>query len=710
MRNNEMKVKIAMVATAAMAAAFGMAAQVDANAFRHSCVVAFSGYSGSETLLNFPALVRIPSGSPIYASAKSDGTDIRFADSDGNLVPHEIDTWNPSGESLVWVKVPSLSGTGTTVTLYCGGIAVPDVNPRLVWADAEYKGVWHFSGANADSSTNNLAATESATPPTYNTSGKVGNAFHSDGSGSFHIANDSKWCGYNGNNLTVSAWVKTEALDTFGRVISCRGTSNSSPGFELQMQGNTTRFNAVASDGNSKVEHALYINPLNANADYVYLTAVYKNGTTELFANGESVSVAISQNPGKSNPKPTVSVGTATQVLKIGGMATSNDSVWNGSIDEVRLQWAAQSADWVKADFETQNSSNFAMLGELIENASLKLNKSEFSHKCDVTFSGYDGTSTLYNFPALVRVPQAIASKCGAGGASIRFADADGFLVPHEIDTWNPSGESLVWVCVPRLEGKDTALTMYYKGSPSQNAQPRTVWGSSNYRGVWHFSGSNADSSMNALVGTDTQTAPTYNAAGMIGTAFSGSGSSFFDVANDACWAGYDGNSLSVSAWVKTAVASGYGRVVSCKSHSDNNSGGFELSMQNEASRFNAICGNGAARSQCAQYISPLSAASEYVYLTAVYQNGSILLYANGSFVGRKDDSVAVGKSSTSLRIGGIPTTTANIWNGHLDEVRLQWAAQSADWIAADYATQKNLDFVVFGRPEALRGLVIYFR
>ena len=201
-----------------------------------------------------------------------------------------------------------------------------------------------------------------------------------------------------------------------------------------------------------------------------------------------------------------------------------------------------------------------------------------------------------------------------------------------------------------------------------------------------------------------------YNAAGMIGTAFSGSGSSYFDIANDACWAGYDGNSLSVSAWVKTAVASGYGRVVSCKSHSDNNSGGFELSMQNEASRFNAICGNGAARSQCAQYISPLSAASEYVYLTAVYQNGSILLYANGSFVGRKDDSVVVGKSSTSLRIGGIPTTTANIWNGHLDEVRLQWAAQSADWIAADYATQKNLDFAVFGRPEALRGLVIYFQ
>ena len=149
---------------------------------------------------------------------------------------------------------------------------------------------------------------------------------------------------------------------------------------------------------------------------------------------------------------------------------------------------------------------------------------------------------------------------------------------------------------------------------------------------------------------------------------------------------------------------------MSCKSHSDNNSGGFELSMQNEANRFNAIAGNGSARSQDAQYISPLSAAGEYVYLTAVYQNGSILLYANGSFVGRKDESVVVGKTSTTLRIGGIPTTTANIWNGQLDEVRLQWAAQSADWVAADYATQKNSDFAVFGRTEVLKGFVISFR
>ena len=700
---------IAAIAVLEMAAA-AIAATVDASVFRHKCAVTFSGYSGSETLLNFPALVRIPSGSSIYAAAKVDGSDIRFADSGGNLVPHEIDTWNPSGESLIWVKVPSLSGTGTTVTLYCGGTLLPAVDFREVWSDAEYKGVWHFSGSNADSSTNVLAGTDSATAPTYNTAGKIGTAFHASGSSNFYIANDAKWAGYNGNSLTVSAWVKTETLDTYGRAISCRGTSDTSPGFELQMQGNATRFNAIASDGSSKVEHALYINPLNANADYVYITAVYKNGTTELFANGESVSVAISQNSGKTNPKTSVSVGTADQVLKIGGMATSNDNGWNGTLDEVRLQWAAQSADWVKADFDTQNNSDFAVLGTLEDNESLKINRKEFTYRCPVTFSGYTGSSTLENFPALVRIPAAIASKCRNSGADIRFADSEGFVVPHEIDTWNPSGESLIWVSVPSLSGTATTLTMYYRGRPSQSACPRHVWAAADYRGVWHFSGSNADSSLNALVGTDTANAPTYNKSGKLGTAFSSAGGSYFDIANDDCWVGYDGNGLTVSAWVRTTTATGYGRIISCKSHRVNESPGFELTLQNADDRFNAIAGDGKARSQNAQYITPLSASAELVYLTAVYQNGSILLYANGAFVGRKDDSVTVGKSPEVLRIGACATTTANNWNGTLDEVRLQWKVQNADWVAADYATQNNSNFAVLGQPEPLKGIGISFR
>ena len=86
-----------------------------------------SGYTGSTPLENFPVLVRI---SPTrisgfaYADCASGGADISFKDANGNALDFEIDTWNASGESLVWVKVPSLSGTATKIT-FCWNDASP---------------------------------------------------------------------------------------------------------------------------------------------------------------------------------------------------------------------------------------------------------------------------------------------------------------------------------------------------------------------------------------------------------------------------------------------------------------------------------------------------------------------------------------------------------------------------------------------------------
>ena len=118
------------------------------------------------------------------------------------------------------------------------------------------------------------------------------------------------------------------------------------------------------------------------------------------------------------------------------------------------------------------------------------LDTSGFTLKRTVTFSGYAGASDLENFPALVRLPAEVSALCASGGADVRFADADGNLLNHEVDTWNANGESCVWVCVPRLSGTTTSITLYYGGESSQTVDPRRVWGPSDYKGVWHFSGS----------------------------------------------------------------------------------------------------------------------------------------------------------------------------------------------------------------------------
>ena len=69
------------------------------------------GYNGTDALPNFQALVKLPDGVEGFSYddySAQDGSDIWFTDSNGNVIPHEIDTWNPSGESLVWVTMPVL--------------------------------------------------------------------------------------------------------------------------------------------------------------------------------------------------------------------------------------------------------------------------------------------------------------------------------------------------------------------------------------------------------------------------------------------------------------------------------------------------------------------------------------------------------------------------------------------------------------------------
>ena len=76
-----------------------------------SCRLTFSGYEGAETLKDFPALVKIPDGLTgfDYKDATVDGSDLAFFGADGQPLACEIDTWDPEGDSYVWVRVPEVT-------------------------------------------------------------------------------------------------------------------------------------------------------------------------------------------------------------------------------------------------------------------------------------------------------------------------------------------------------------------------------------------------------------------------------------------------------------------------------------------------------------------------------------------------------------------------------------------------------------------------
>ena len=142
-----------------------------------------AGYTGSSPLSGFPVLVRIAENSPqgfSYSNLQypATGADLCFIDMYGTGIPFEIDTWNPDGTSLIWVRLPSMTNGTEFVMCWGGGTSGKTVCGESPFSG--YVGVWHMSEASgtvADSSGNGFAATPSGVAATncIAVAGKVGN-------------------------------------------------------------------------------------------------------------------------------------------------------------------------------------------------------------------------------------------------------------------------------------------------------------------------------------------------------------------------------------------------------------------------------------------------------------------------------------------------------------------------------------------------------
>src|SRR3989338_7687024 len=128
-----------------------------------------------------------------------------------------------------------------------------------------------------------------------------------------------------------------------------------------------------------------------------------------------------------------------------------------------------------------------------------------------LTFTGMNTiTENLNDFPVLVTLDSSRLNynQTQDAGQDLRFTDANGQLLDHEIENWNEAGTSNVWVKIPSITAASIGEYIYvYYGNPSagdaQNAQG--VW-DSNYKMVQHLPNGTTltanDSTSNANHGT----------------------------------------------------------------------------------------------------------------------------------------------------------------------------------------------------------------
>jgi hypothetical protein len=699
----------AAIVVAALVAAPVSAA--DWSGYERHFNVSFPGYTGGTALTNFPVLVRLSSSLNDFNYAKckaANGGDLRFSDDDGNLIPSEIDTWDPNGTSLVWVKVPTL--TRTTVIHAHYGCANPiAMNPQDVW-DENYVGVWHLgeSGLPLKESSGvstpfSRATGEYTSNPSahFAATGMIGGGFNLGGAAAsaVYAADDPDLTGF--QNLTLEFWVRQDAtFNGYMSLLGKAGGSSSDYSIRSYVGTNTKKLEMLFSyNGTSgTLTYSGWEFPaLNTWCYYAFAydhathtRVIRKNGNTDVSSTAQTFGGPLYDSDAE---------------LNLGAFA--GGTPFKGQIDELRFSKVARSVAWMKATYDTVNNASFATYGAVND-------WTKYSKKFSVTFTGAP-SGTLTDFPVLVRVaegsPEGFSyADCKRGnGADLRFCDANGNLLASEVDTWNTSGTSLIWVKVPTLT-PSTKIYAYYGWDRAPNVDSSKVW-DDNYVGVWHL-GENAlplkeSSGVSTPFATSSGSGIAYNAGGKIGGALGlhNAASSSAVYAADVP-AHTDIESFSFEFWVyQTAKGTGtLSLLQKCATASSDLA--YRIYLDGDSTRlnyqFSATGSNSPLALNGGSWTDAALSSWYYHAFTYDHPSHTRLSWKDGKRVAAYNTatlSASIYDSASPLSLGaGISGATP--FKGLIDELRISKIARSESWLKATYDTVHAASFATYSKAK----------
>lgn len=324
--------------------------------------ITFDNSERAETLEGFPVLVRLDATSIDYAQTRDRGEDLRFVDADGvTVLPHEIELWDETAISFVWVRVPAIDAHSTTdhVWMYFGNpTAEPVENPPAVWSG--HRAVYHL-GATATGAVGDVVDStgihharsgdgEIARFPSRET-GKIGFAQSFDGIDDYIRLLDSTEMNFDGA-FTITAWVRLHAgRATWGGIVSLSGyfagyrvIVDPSGRVKFQIRGELYALETGAALGDEVWHH---------------VAAVYDGATMHVYVDGAPDPTTASR------PLP-IEPATTAFVIGRGDDMVGADVLYplSGDIDEVRVAPGARSAAWIGADVENGAGSFVTITAE----------------------------------------------------------------------------------------------------------------------------------------------------------------------------------------------------------------------------------------------------------------------------------------------------------------------------------------------------------
>ncbi|MBV1859950.1 MAG: DUF2341 domain-containing protein [Nannocystaceae bacterium] len=310
---------------------------------------------GSEALVDVPLLVILEPDRIAYEHTTGDGRDVRILDPlTQELLPLEVERWDPEGRSFLWVRLPELpTDTASNLELYYDNPKAEALDGTQVWS-AGYVGVWHL-GDWADSSASKLDA-DAKTSTALFVPAKAGDGVR--------LTDETDPTGlqvevpsapaivdiFSGPGGTAEVWFRMDEVDGGQQLLNKSSTGFGVDGWTLKtFQDDRIEFRREVGGFLTQ-----YVMPRSISLDtwhhaaVVYADDAAKAGPT-LYFDGVPVDVEIfvpaqGGTPVSDNGEPLIIGNDQLQERR-----------FPGDIDEVRLSDVPRSASFLLAQFESMN-------------------------------------------------------------------------------------------------------------------------------------------------------------------------------------------------------------------------------------------------------------------------------------------------------------------------------------------------------------------
>ena len=315
-----------------------------------------------------------------------------------------------------------------------------------------------------------------------------------------------------------------------------------------------------------------------------------------------------------------------------------------------------------------------------------------------LTFDNAPHDEDLVDFPVLVALDPSRVDyeRAGPGGEALRFVDADGAVLAHEIERWQPGGTSHVWVRVPQVDASSDAdfIWMYADRPGAPDGQdPAGVWAAP-YRGVWHMSGDFDDATGNANHGSASD-AP--DAEGVIG------GARLF--ARDTFTTVPDADSLdlteavTISGWMFPTTLD-HQLALLAKREGCEREGNYALFIRGDDDvQFEHYDGSWRTYHEGALETDRW----QWVAATFDTRTDEVVIYLDGAATGDPMNAThELIPDANAIEIGRNGGCAGDYLEGPMDEVRIESVARSATWLAAQHRSMTDA-YVSFDTRERIR-------